>query len=95
MDIIAGIVWPGEPAEGTWVWRHPDGGELVHWTGPAHRFDQAVEEIEEDPDGARVGFDLVELDLALLQEFDERMADTDRNLLEEIDALLAAVREAG
>lgn len=94
MDIIGSIVWPGEPAEATKVWRRRKDGELAHWTGPERLFDDVMEDYEDDDIAVLVGDDLVELRLAVLEEFDERMADTDRNLLVEIDELLATVRAA-
>ena len=93
-DIIASIVWPGEPPATTKVWRRRVDGALAHWTGPESLFDQAIEEVEVDDAGWHVGDDLIELHLAVLEEFHERMSETDRNLLVEIDELLAAVRTA-
>jgi hypothetical protein len=94
VEIIGSLVWPGEPAETTKVWRRRKDGALAHWTGPEEHFDDVMEDYEDDDIAVMVGDDLVELRLAVLEEFDERMADTDRNLLDEIDVLLEVVRAA-
>ena len=94
MQVIAHIKWPGEASHVTKVWKCRTDGRLVFWTGPEDHFAYAEIEMEEDADGGSVGTDLVELHLDLLEQFHEYMADSDRNLLQEIDALLEAVRAA-
>jgi hypothetical protein len=94
MDIIGSIVWPGEPAETTKVWRRHKDGALAYWTGAERLFDDVELDYEDDDIATLVDSGLVELHLDVLEQFHERMADTDRNLLAEIDELLVTVRAA-
>lgn len=92
MDPVASIAWPD--GKHTKVWRQADCG-LVFWTGEETAFPAVVREFERDHDDAnRVGINLVDLRLELLEAHEEHMVDTDRDLLAEIDALLEVVRRA-
>jgi len=94
MDTVASITWPN--GQTTKVWGRPSGDDLVFWTGPEDSFPAVAAEFERDPDRAnRVGIDLIDLRLDLLGSHEEQVADTDRDLLAEIDALLDIVRACG
>lgn len=94
MKIIASIEWPGGE-EVTKVWARQRDGRVAYWSGPEEDFTAADVEMEEEEDYLdRPGLDLVCLHSELLAHHSDYMADTDRNLLAEIDALLDKVRAA-
>lgn len=90
--IIASITWPD--GTNTRVWQRRLNSDLVFWTGPAADFPAAEDEYERYDDEGRVGIGLVDLRLDLLERHEEQMADSDRDLLAEIDAMLDLVRAA-
>lgn len=93
METVASITWPN--GEETGVWKRRADRALVFWTGPEEDFPAVADEYERSGDDAnRVGINLVDLRLNLLDSHDEHEADTDRDLLAEIDALLDTVRSA-